>query len=415
MHRRPNHMGQRLAGWRWRIAFAVAAPALFLSACATSSDDEQQQAAQPEQQQTETTADSTSAGSTTTAASSSSPSTAGSRGAAQAPQAEQEQQPTQEQTVAESEQAAQADEQPVQQQADDGMGGMEGGMSVGIVEAAAYDDLSPRLQLLLDWGYPVYVSGDDYTIALGTPDLSPGLHRISLVIEGPAGLIETPAMRITVLPADAPGEMEEVVARFSRFPDGVRGFHVTYVNFATVGRWNLILHIPSEDGFEDLGIAIDIPEDTAAPSVGDAAPASQSRTLIDVANIEDLSTGDAPDPGLYLVSLADAVEAGKPLVVVFASPGFCTNAFCGPQAEVLSEIRSIYGDAANYVHVDLYENPAEVKLGADPIETPILEEWGLHTGEWTFVVNADGVVAARFEAFAPFEEVEAALTEVLEG
>ncbi|MYD52717.1 MAG: hypothetical protein F4W96_00220 [Chloroflexi bacterium] len=415
MHNRLNHLGRRLASRRWRVLVAVAASALLLSACATTSDDEQQQVAQQEQQQAESAGDSTSSGSTTTASRSSGSSTSGSGGASQPAQVEQPQQQTQEQAVVDSEQEAQADEEPMQQQADDGMGGMEGGMSVGILEAAAYDDLSPRLQLLLDWGYPVYVSGDEYTIALGTPDLSPGQHRISLVIEGPAGLVETPAMRITVLPDDAPGEMEEVVARFSRFPDGVRGFHVTYVEFASVGRWNLILHIPSEDGFEDIGIAIDIPEDTAAPSVGDAAPASQSRTITDVANIEDLSTGDEPDPGLYLVSLADAVEAGKPLVVVFASPGFCTNAFCGPQAEVLSELRSIYGDAANYVHVDLYENPAEVKLGADPIETPILEEWGLHTGEWTFVVNADGVVAARFEAFAPLDEVETALATVLEG
>jgi len=415
MHNRLNHLGWCLAGRRWRVLVAVAASALLLSACATTSDDEQQQVAQQEQQQAESAADSTSSGSTTTASRSSGSSTSGSGGASQPAQVEQEQQQAQAQSVVESEQEAQADEEPMQQQADDGMGGMEGGMSVGILEAAAYDDLSPRLQLLLDWGYPVYVSGDEYTIALGTPDLSPGLHRISLVIEGPAGLVETPAMRITVLPDDAPGEMEEVVARFSRFPDGVRGFHVTYVEFATVGRWNLILHIPSEDGFEDIGIAIDIPDDTLAPSVGDAAPPSDSRTITDVANIEDLSTGDEPDPGLYLVSLADAVVAGKPLVVVFASPGFCTNAFCGPQAEVLSELRSIYGDAANYVHVDLYENPAEVKLGADPIETPILEEWGLHTGEWTFVVNADGVVTARFEAFAPLDEVETALATVLEG
>lgn len=415
MHNRLNHLGSCLAGWRWRVLVAVAASALLLSACATTSDDEQQQVAQQEQQQAESAADSTSSGSTATASRSSGSSTGSSAGAAQAAQVEQEQQQAQAQAAVDSEQEAQADEEPMQQQADDGMGGMEGGMSVGILEAAAYDELSPRLQLLLDWGYPVYVSGDDYTIALGTPDLSPGLHRISLVIEGPAGLVETPAMRITVLPDDAPGEMQEVVARFSRFPDGVRGFHVTYVDFATVGRWNLILHIPSEAGFEDIGIAIDIPDDTLAPSVGDAAPPSDSRTITDVANIEDLSTGDEPDPGLYLVSLADAVEAGKPLVVVFASPGFCTNAFCGPQAEVLSELRSIYGDAANYVHVDLYENPAEVKLGAEPIETPILEEWGLHTGEWTFVVNADGVVAARFEAFAPLDEVETALAIVLEG
>ena len=404
---------------QWRVLIPVLASALLVSACAATSDDEQQQAEpqqQQQQQQQEAQAAAPAQSSTdngaSTASSSSGSATSGRTGTAGAAEQAQQQQA---QVVADSDEQMQPEAEPAQPQADDGMGGMEGGMSVGILEAAAYDDLSPRLQLLLDWGYPVYVSSDGYTIALGTPDLAPGRHRISLVIEGPAGLVETPAMRVTVLPDHAPGEMEEVVARFSRFPDGVRGFHVTHVEFATVGRWNLILHIPSEDGFEDLGIAIDIPEDTAAPSLGDAAPASQSRTITDVANIEDLSTGDKPDPGLYLVSLADAVEAGKPLVVVFASPGFCTNAFCGPQAEVLSEIRSIYGDAANYVHVDLYENPAEVKLGAEPIETPILEEWGLHTGEWTFVVDADGIVVARFEAFAPLEEVEAALAEVLEG
>ena len=235
------------------------------------------------------------------------------------------------------------------------------------------------------------------------------------MIEGPEGLVETPAMRVTVLPDQSPGDTHEVIARFSRFPDGIRGFHVTSVDFSTVGRWNLILHIPSADGFDDIGIAIDIPEDTSAPSIGDAAPASASRTLTDVGNIADLSTGETPDPGLYLISLADAVEASKPFVVVFASPGFCTNAFCGPQAEVLSEVRSAFGDQANYIHVDLYENPEQVRFGEEPIETPILEEWGLHTDEWTFIVNADGVVVGRFEAFAPFEEVEAALAAVLEG
>ena len=87
--------------------------------------------------------------------------------------------------------------------------------------------------------------------------------------------------------------------------------------------------------------------------------------------------------------------------MVFASPGFCTNAFCGPQAEVLSEVRERHGDAANYIHIDLFENPEQVRLGEEPIETPILEEWGLHTDEWTFVVNADGVVVAPLRGLRP--------------
>ncbi len=400
--------------WRLPILFAaVAAAALALSACSTSSDDQQQQDQVEQQQQAETTAEATSGSGTATSTSSSSgTSTSTQRTTSRAQQAEQQEQ---QQAVADAQEEMQSDEQPMQQQDDDGMGGMEAGTTVAIIEEAAYDDLSPRLQLLRDSGYPVYVSEDGYTIALGTPDLSPGVHRISVVIEGPLGLVEFPALGVTVLRNDAPGEVQEVVARFARFPDGVRGFHVTAVDFTTVGRWNLILHIPAEGGFDDVGIAIDVPVDTSAPSVGDAAPASASRTLTDVANIADLSTGETPDPGLYLVSLADALEAGKPFVVVFASPGFCTNAFCGPQAEVLSEVRALFGDEANYIHVDLFENPEQVRLGEEPIETPILEEWGLHTDEWTFIVNADGVVVARFEAFAPLAEVEAALAAILEG
>lgn len=395
------------------IALAAAA-ALMLSGCATSSDDQQQEQQPQQQAQQEQTA--TTESSSTGTSGSGSTATAPQRSSAPAAEAAEQQQ-EQQQVVAEAAQEQQSQDDPMQeqQQDEDDMGGMSPGMSVGILTEANYDDLSPRLQLLRDSGYPVYVSEQGYTIALGTPDLSPGTHRISIVIEGPEGLVESPAMRITVVPADAPGEMQEVVARFSRFPDGVRGFHVTAVDFATVGRWNLILHIPSTDGFTDIGLAIDIPLDTLAPSVGDAAPASASRTLLDVPNIADLSTGEEPDPGLYIISLADAVQADKPFVVVFASPGFCTNAFCGPQAEVLSEVRTIFGDQANYIHVDLYENPEQVRFGEEPIETPILEEWGLHTDEWTFVVNAEGIVVARFEAFAPLAEVEAALAAVLEG
>ena len=391
-----------------RLAILSAALALTLAACATSSDsdiDQQQRQAfaaetaqqvqQPEQQDSAFQSDS---GQDSQAAST----TVVSRRVV---------------TISPSTAESQAREESAEEQSDagDGMGGMEPGMAVGIIEAADYDDLSPRLQLLRDSGYPVYVADSGYTISLGTPDLSPGEHRLSVVIEGPVGLVEFPAIAVTVVPQDAPGEMQEVIARFARFPDGIRGFHVTEVDFTHTGRWNLILHVPSEDGFTDLGIALDVPDDTAAPSVGDAAPASDSRTLTDVANIADLSTGETPDPGLYLISIADAVADAKPFVVVFASPGFCTNAFCGPQAEVLSEVRALYGDAANYVHVDLYENPEQVRYGEEPIETPILEEWGLHTDEWTFVVNADGVVTHRFEAFAPLAEVEAALASVLEG
>ena len=101
-------------------------------------------------------------------------------------------------------------------------------------------------------------------------------------------------------------------------------------------------------------------------------------------------------------------------MVVFASPAFCTNAVCGPQVEVASTLREKYGDQAEFIHVDLYDNPHEIKATC-------LSQWfrlswksgGLVSQEWTFVMDADGAVAARFENFVPEAELEEALQTIL--
>ncbi len=387
------------------VAVAVAA-AVALAACSSGGDDQtQRQQEQPADAETATT--------TTTTTTSPATGTTQRAEPAQAAQSEEEGQ-----AQAEQRQTEQPEPESAQEATESASGdgaGMGPGDAVAVIEPADYDSLSPRLQLLSDAGYPVYIHPGGYTVALGTPDLSPGFHRISVVIEGPEGLIEFPAIGVTAMSQDDPAMVQDIVARFSRFPDGVRGFHVAEVNFDQPGRWAFVMSIPHSDGFQTVAIAVHVAADTSSPSVGDAAPPSQNRTILTVPNIGDLSTGDEPDPGLYLLTVEDAITAGQPFIVVFASPGFCTNAFCGPQAQVLSELRERYPTGVNYIHIDLYENPEAVKLGELPIETPILEEWGLHTDEWTFVVDAAGRVHARFEAFAPFEEVEAALLELIEG
>ena len=40
---------------------------------------------------------------------------------------------------------------------------------------------------------------------------------------------------------------------------------------------------------------------------------------------------------------------------------------------------------------------------------PAVEEWGLVSEPWTFVVDCHGLVAAKFEQFTPAEDMEAAL------
>ena len=62
----------------------------------------------------------------------------------------------------------------------------------------------------------------------------------------------------------------------------------------------------------------------------------------------------------------------------------------------------------------LYENPQEIQGDLNSaIETPLLEEWGLASQEWTYVVGADGIVAARFENFVGEQELEIAIEKAI--
>ena len=287
--------------------------------------------------------------------------------------------------------------------------------TVNALQPVPVDELSPRLALLTDGGYPVYLSDDGFSVALGTPDLGLGQNRVSVVVESDDGLVEFPALALSYWPvATGPESASDALAAYTLFPDGIRGFHVAQLTFDQAGEWVINIRTPSLDGFIDIPIAITVRENTLAPAVGEQPPASINRTLRDVAGAEELSTAAEPDAMLYELTIAEALENGEPFVVVFASPGFCTNAFCGPQVEVLSELRLLYPTGVRYIHVDLYENPLSVRRGEPPQRTPLLEEWGLHTDEWTFIVDGDGQVVARFEAFAPIEEIEAALVAALE-
>ena len=78
--------------------------------------------------------------------------------------------------------------------------------------------------------------------------------------------------------------------------------------------------------------------------------------------------------------------------------------------EVVSELREKYAVDADFIHVDLFENPQEIQGDLSrAVETELLEEWGLISQEWTFVIGSDGDVTARFENFVGATELAEAI------
>jgi hypothetical protein len=257
---------------------------------------------------------------------------------------------------------------------------------------------------------------------LATPDLGKGLQRFGVVLSSEDGLLRFPIVRFAVNhypngydnPENSTAS-QTVTARFYEFPFGTRGIYTTELDFSETGDWSAVASAPMSDGSTaSVEVRFRVNERPESVKVGEPVPLSLSRTLDSVSDISELTTGSHRDPELYRVSIADAAASDKPFMVVFASPAFCTNAVCGPQVELASELREDYGEQLDFLHVDLYENPHEIQGDLSrAVLTPLLEEWRLSSQEWTFVVNGDGIVTHRFENFAPKDELIEAIEEVL--
>ena len=254
---------------------------------------------------------------------------------------------------------------------------------------------------------------------LGTGDLGVGTNRFGFVMTSQTGFVTEPTTKLTTRFVPDRGDESDVVQRatayFQPWPYGNRGMYAAELEFDRAGTWKVDIGVAAPDGFPAVAqLIVEVGESTAAPRVGDPAIRSVTRTLDDVGSLAELSTGSLQDEDLYRTTLAAAIDSGTPTVVVFASPAFCTNAVCGPQVEVLQELKDLYKGQANFVHVDFYDNPHEIQGDLDKARiSPAVTEWSLPSIEWTFVIDGGGTVTARFEGFATLSEVEAALKPLL--
>jgi peroxiredoxin len=263
------------------------------------------------------------------------------------------------------------------------------------------------------------VSPDGLKAILGTADLGVGLHRLGFVLTSPNGFVTVPVAAVSSKYFASPGsegEMKQsVVAEYQPWPYGSRGLYAAGMDFDVAGRWGIDITVVGPDGtIRKTELLFDVAGAPFAPAVGSPAVRSVSKTVADVESLAQLTTGSLKDRDLYQTTIADAVISGKPTVVVFASPAFCTNAVCGPQVEVLQELKNKYKERVNFIHVDFYDNPEEIQGDLDKARlSPTVLEWRLPSIEWSFVIDSQGVVTARFEAFATFKEVEEALLRAL--
>jgi hypothetical protein len=144
------------------------------------------------------------------------------------------------------------------------------------------------------------------------------------------------------------------------------------------------------------------------PVPGTQAPRSHNLIASDVSDLRQIDTSDPPDPRLHQVRIADAIAQGRPQVIVFATPKFCTSRVCGPVVDIVRTLLPTYGARVVFTHQEIWQDAATHKF------FPTITEWNLQSEPWIFVIDGKGVIRARFEGLTTAREIEAALQQLLD-
>jgi hypothetical protein len=264
--------------------------------------------------------------------------------------------------------------------------------------------------------------GPNVIPVLASSELAVGPNRFLFSLTDRAGaLVAAPDVAVRLRFYDDAADPEAIVfetpARFLWAIEDVRGLYAADAEFPRAGRWGTRFDVTFPDGREEtVRVDYDVQETSSTPAIGSPAPAVDSPTAADVGgDLAQISTDMEPVQRFYDLSIADAVTAGAPAVIAFATPAFCQSATCGPTLEKVKEVAASHPDV-NFVNVEPYvmamqDGRLQPVLTAEGYlqAAPWTEAWGLRTEPFVTVVDAAGKVQAKFEGAITVEELVAAL------
>ncbi len=246
-------------------------------------------------------------------------------------------------------------------------------------------------------------------IILVSTDFAVGQPRVAFALrDGPLAAEGVQAVELTVQLVATETAVSPQTIIPTRYDDYEVPYWVVYPDIPQAGFWGLTAEITLADGsVVQSPFTIQVNDKSLSPDVGTAAPPSQNRTLATEPDLNKLSSGENPNPALYQMTIAQAMASGQPTVVVFATPGLCQSAWCLPVLNSVEEVRAGVGEAANFIHVEVYEDFQTLTWVKE------MQEWGLETEPWTFVLDQNGRIAAKLSGPLSPRELSTTLNPLL--
>ncbi|MBW3615430.1 MAG: hypothetical protein KY439_09010 [Actinobacteria bacterium] len=201
--------------------------------------------------------------------------------------------------------------------------------------------------------------------------------------------------------------------------EGVGVYAAEPVRFDTPGFWGVDVRAPIGGRTVSAKASFEVYAEPQLPFPGQPAPRTDNPVAgaagVDPAAIDSRARGGEaiPDTALHSTSVAAALAAGRPTVVVVSTPVYCVSQFCGPVTDSVAALAERYGDQAAFVHLEVWQD-FEKK-----IVNPAAAEWIKPKGRgdtqepWVFLVGGDGIVRQRFDNVVSDAALEAAVKELV--
>lgn len=206
-------------------------------------------------------------------------------------------------------------------------------------------------------------------------------------------------------------------------PSEGRGvFEARDVTFDRAGIWYVEVTAELPEGSQTAQALVPVDSEPRLPAPGQDALATENLVLLDDGTASDdaplgaldsraVTTQEIPDPELHEWTIARALAAGRPMLVVFATPVYCVSQFCGPIIEVVEGIAASDDSDAVFIHVEIwrdFEQQAINRAAAD-----WLYRNDNLTEPWLYLIGRDGKIIDRWTPLFDEEEVRADLAEAI--
>ena len=193
-------------------------------------------------------------------------------------------------------------------------------------------------------------------------------------------------------------------------PDAATAVYVTHVNFPSNGEWRIAAVI--KDGDQTTATLLPsavVGEVHGIPRVGQRPPRIHTPTPASVGGDLSKLTTRVPPETMNQVDFFDALGK-KPIVLLFATPQFCQSRVCGPVVDIAEQVREQYGDQADFIHMEIY-NDNDPSKGV----RPQVHAFNLPSEPWLFVIDRKGTISTEIEGAFDLGELEDAVKKVTGG